>query len=327
MPFFRSLSKNTIKGYVNVSVLGGQTPNSEWEFLTNNSMAFMPYRSIPYQQYISKTSPSLANILKAEGYGTSALHSWYGSGYRRNVVYPLLGFDSFKSLENLSNPDYIRTYPSDLSTYKELINQYETRDQSKNFFNFTITMQNHSGYDIPGMDSTIFVGNDHEYPRLEQYLTLVKYSDSALEYLIDYFSNVEKPTIILFYGDHQPPYLDDAFYSDLNTHPENSYITPFVIWTNYDMPSKAINNTSLNYLSTLLLDAAGLKETPYMEFLKNFEKSIPLITGTGYTDVYGKQYSFDEDSPYNDLLNDYRILQYNNVFDYKNRVNGVFSVP
>ena len=54
MSYFNSLEENTIKGNTYVSVFGGQTPNSEWEFLTNNSMAFMPYRTVPYQQYIRK---------------------------------------------------------------------------------------------------------------------------------------------------------------------------------------------------------------------------------------------------------------------------------
>ena len=192
MPYFRSLQENTIKGFVTVSIWGGQTPNSEWEFLTNNSMAFMPYMTIPYQQFIREESPSLANVLKAQGYTANVIHPWNGSGYRRNTVYPLLGFDSFKSIEDFNYEDfeYIRTYPTDLSIYKQLINQYEKRDPDKNFFNFTITMQNHSGYDLPGLESTIFVGDDHKYPRLEQYLTLLKDSDDSLKYLIDYFNMV-----------------------------------------------------------------------------------------------------------------------------------------
>jgi len=79
MPYYRSLTKNAIKGNIYVSVLGGQTPNSEWEFLTNNSMAFLPYRTVPYQQYIHSKSPSLADVLKAQGYSANAVHPWYGS--------------------------------------------------------------------------------------------------------------------------------------------------------------------------------------------------------------------------------------------------------
>ena len=85
MSYFYSLEKNTIRGNTYVSVFGGQTPNLEWEFLTNNSMAFMPHRTVPYQQYIRKKSYSLATTLKAQGYVANAIHPWYGSGYRRNI--------------------------------------------------------------------------------------------------------------------------------------------------------------------------------------------------------------------------------------------------
>ena len=56
MPFIHSILRgevaNTISGYTDVSVLGGNTANSEFEFLTGNSMAFFPNGSVPYLQYI-----------------------------------------------------------------------------------------------------------------------------------------------------------------------------------------------------------------------------------------------------------------------------------
>ena len=90
IPYIRSLDKNTIKGNVHVSVFGATTPNTEWEFLTANSMAFVPYRTVPYQQYITRKSYSLATLLKEQGYSTYAMHSYYPQGYNRNIVYPLI---------------------------------------------------------------------------------------------------------------------------------------------------------------------------------------------------------------------------------------------
>ena len=329
MPFFRSLNENTIKGNVHVSVFGGSTPNSEWEFLTNNSMAFMPYRTIPYQQYIRGKSPSLATILKSQGYSTLAIHPWYASGYRRNIIYPLLGFDRFESIETLENLDYLREYPTDLSTYKELINFYENRNKEEHFFNFTLTMQNHSGYDLEGFDSTIFLTDLEDSPRAEQYLSLLKEADNALEYLIDYFSDCEEPTIILFFGDHQPPYLETEFWEYISEGSPDSklqYITPFMLWANYDIEENYVEYTSLNYLSLLLLDVAKLPTTPYMEFLRSIQKEIPVITGNDYIDSDGNYHFLDKDSEYSELLNKYQLLQYNNVFDYKNRINELFSI-
>ena len=41
LPFIHSLTKNTIKGKLYVSIEGANTANSEFEFLTGNSLAFL----------------------------------------------------------------------------------------------------------------------------------------------------------------------------------------------------------------------------------------------------------------------------------------------
>lgn len=97
MPYIHSVLsghiKNTISGYLNVSVLGGNTANTEFEFLTGNTMAFLPQGSVPYQQYLKRETPSLASHLKTLGYETVAMHPYNSTGWDRNKVYPLLGFD------------------------------------------------------------------------------------------------------------------------------------------------------------------------------------------------------------------------------------------
>lgn len=329
MSYFYSLDENTIRGNTYVSVFGGQTPNSEWEFLTNNSMAFMPYRTVPYQQYIKSKSYSLATTLKAQGYQANAIHPWYGSGYRRNAIYPLLGFDSFDSIETLKNLEYLRDYPTDLSTYKNIIEKFEQKDSNEKLFEFVVSMQNHSGYDLEGYDSTVFLTDIENCPRVEQYLSVMKESDNALQYLINYFENYNEKTIILFFGDHQPPYLEDEFWETIMENPDDEttkYITPFILWANYDIEEQYIDKISLNYLSILLLDIAGLNTTPYMEFLRNIQSEIPVITGNGYIDKNDTYYTYDTESPYSDILYKYQIVEYNNVFDSKNRINKFFEV-
>ena len=329
MSYFYSLKENTIRGNTYVSVLGGQTPNSEWEFLTNNSMAFMPYRTVPYQQYIRRSSFSLATTLKSQGYTANAIHPWYGSGYRRNAIYPLLGFDSFESLETLDNLEYLRKYPTDLSTYEHVIKEFKNKDKNKKIFDFVVTMQNHSGYDLDGYDSTVFLTDIENCPRVEQYLSVMKESDKALEYLISFFETYDEKTIILFFGDHQPPYLEDEFWQEIMEDPSNEntkYITPFILWANYDIEEQYIDKISLNYLSMLLLDTANLNTTPYMEFLRELQKELPVITGNGYIDNSGTYYTFEEENEYSELLNQYEIIQYNNVFDYRNRVDKFFTI-
>ena len=88
LPFLHSLqqgAENTVTGMLNVSVCGGNTADTEYEFLTGNTMAFLPQGSIPYQQYITKELPALPAYLASLGYETVATHPYYadaGTGIR-----------------------------------------------------------------------------------------------------------------------------------------------------------------------------------------------------------------------------------------------------
>ena len=103
MPFFRKLKENTIKGYTYSSVFGGNTANSEFEFMTGNTLAFLPDNSVPYQLFLRSKTAGLTHTLKNQGYSPCyALHPFYKTGYSRYKVYPLMGFDKFYTSDNFS---------------------------------------------------------------------------------------------------------------------------------------------------------------------------------------------------------------------------------
>ena len=77
------------------------TANIEFEALTGFSNAFLPYGSIPYQQYVRRKLPSLATFFNDEGYVTQALHPFGPWFWNRGAVYEAFGFDSFLSEEQL----------------------------------------------------------------------------------------------------------------------------------------------------------------------------------------------------------------------------------
>ena len=212
LSYFKSLKENTIKGNLHVSIFGATTPNSEWEVLTSNSMAFVPKRTVPYQQYVLRKSYSLASIFKELDYSTTAIHCYYPQGYNRNLAYPRLGFDKFYSMYELKDLTYIREYPDDISTYKNIIDIYENKGDKK-MFNFTLTMQNHGSYTDETFANTV-IAEDGKYPKLNQYLSLIKIADQSLKELLTYFENQEEPTIIVMFGDHQP-YVEDEFYNEM----------------------------------------------------------------------------------------------------------------
>lgn len=100
---FRTLD-NGVWGHAYTSVFGAGTSASEFEFLTGNSMAFLPSGSIPYQQYILDDAPSMASLLREAGYRTLAFHPGERTSWQRDRAYPRLGFDQFKCGEDMDVP-------------------------------------------------------------------------------------------------------------------------------------------------------------------------------------------------------------------------------
>lgn len=334
-PFFDSLTENTIRGYALSSVFGAKTPNSEWEFMTGNSMAFLPSGSVVYQQYISDTPTSIVSTLKNEGYTCVAMHPYYETGWSRNAVYPDLGFDEMHFIDDFDQTKVLREYITDQELYEKIVERYESRAANEDLFIMSISMQNHGGY-------TEKYDNFNEqvrmlgvnYPDVNQYLSLVHESDAALEYLISYFENVDDPVEIVFFGDHQPS-LSSSFYPYLNgkglsglteDELEALYTVPFFIWTNYESEEEKVEITSLDFLSTMALERAGIELPAYNQFLSDMMEVVPAINARGYYSQSAGGFLHIEDATGEEAewIRDYEILQYNNMFDKKGRSEVFF---
>lgn len=329
-PFYDSLEENTIKGHVLSSVFGAKTPNSEWEFLTGNSMAFLPSGSVVYQQYITDTPTSLVSNLKNIGYTCVAMHPYYDTGWSRNIVYPNMGFDETHFIDDFDQTKILRDYITDQELYEKIVDRYESKKSNEDLFIMSISMQNHGGYTekYDNFDEKARMLGIN-YPDVNQYLSLIHESDSALEYLISYFEKVDDPVEIVFFGDHQPS-LSSSFYPYLNgkglggltlSELENLYTVPFFIWTNYDSGKESVELTSLNYLSTLALERAGIALPAYNQFLADMMEEIPAVNSRGFYSKSQGKFLHVEDAAGEDAkwLKNYEILQYNNMFDKRNK--------
>lgn len=321
MPFMHKMQQgadHTITGYAQVSVCGGNTANSEFEFLTGNTMSFLPSGSIPYQQYITKDTPSLASYLASLGYETYAQHPYYASGWNREKVYPLLGFEHLNFIDDYANKTYVRKYVSDDADMQHIIDTYENKEDGKPAFIFNVTMQNHGGYTDAFSDLSEDVhATNYNSEVLDRYLSLIRLTDQSLEKLVDYFSNVDEKTVIVFFGDHQPSDTVAAQVQDSMLLPGESvpdeqlrkrYQVPYLVWANYDIDGATQQNTSLNYLSAEVLKAAGVPTDAYQNFLLDLQKSYPVMSAAGRTDAS------DADE---NMLSTYKKLQYYNLFETK----------
>lgn len=205
-PFLDSMDTNITKGYALSSVFGAKTPNSEWEFLTGNTMAYLPSGSVAYQQYVSGNTYSLVSTLESYGYNCVSMHPYYATGWSRNKVYPLLGFTQSYFIDDFDQSNIVREYITDEELYNKIIAQYEAKDPDEKLFIMSITMQNHGGYtdEYPNFTENVRMTNGY-YSDVNQYLSLVNTSDQALEKLINYFSNVDQKVEIVFFGVIQLP--------------------------------------------------------------------------------------------------------------------------
>ena len=329
-PFMDSLEENTIKGYALSSVFGAKTPNSEWEFMTGNSMAFLPEGSVVYQQYINSEPTSIVSTLKNLGYTCVAMHPYYETGWSRNQIYPTLGFDEMYFIDDFDQTRVIREYISDAELYDKIIERYENSPANEKLFIMGITMQNHGGYTetYENFEENYYkIGKS--YTDANQYFSLIRESDKALEKLITYFEQVEQPVEIVFFGDHQPS-LSSGFYPILNgkglsgltmEELEALYTVPFFIWTNYDSQEETIPITSLNFLSTMALQQAGIELPAYNQFLADLRKVVPAMNSRGYYSKEKETFCYIEDSAGEEAkwIGLYEALQYNSTFDKKDQ--------
>ncbi len=340
MPFIHSLQENTIHGYAYASVLGGGTANSEFEVLTGNSIALFPQNCIAFQVYLKNKMSSLVSVCADLGYqGLIAMHPYYASNYGRLTAYPLLGFQIYLSQSDFpKDAPRIRNYISNQAVNGMIIQQYEEAKASSNqpFFLYTMTMQNHSSYkkNPVNLQDTVKLSG-HSDAEAEQYLNLIKHSDEAFEELTGYFSQVDDPTVILYLGDHQPNMNTDFLNSITDGTYQNwdeeemmkRYAIPFILWSNYDLPAKEYEKTSMNFLQSILFENCNLPMTGYQKYLLDFAEEVPVFTANGYWGANGSFYTKDDaSSPYYKTVQDYCSLIYNNMKDIKNRPEGFYEL-
>lgn len=336
MPFYYSLDKNVTKGKVIVNGYGGITCNSEFEFLTGISMAYMPSSSYPYLQYINRDIRTIIGDLDSALYRKDYIHPYIASNYKRSYVYPFLGFDTFydglsfstqdsysEEYDERNKPieyegvDLVRGFISDETTYDKVIELYENKADNERLAEFIITMQNHGGYDDDDSGSLVDIKSGTGLNDVDLYLSLIKKSDEALKKLVEYFSKADEDTVIVFFGDHRP-YLSGKELKSFENDMERDlayYSTPFLIWTNFETKTEYIDYLSLNYLSVIMKEKAQMSFSKFDKFLMELYEKYPIISNMFMIDSendYNAKYDLTKDP----LLVDYGILIYYALFDW-----------
>lgn len=337
-PFLHSMEENTVRGWMYSPVTGGGTASVEFEYLTGFSTVFQPPHTVAYQLYAEEGMPSLAALAGSVGYDSTAFHPYKSSGWNRPIVYEDMRFDHQLYEEDVTDPYLVRRYVSDQSDY-EMLYSITDREEGDPAFIFNVTMQNHSSYaqGWNNLEKTVTLSTEQRTAdtTAEQYLALMRASDDALRDLITHYERSSEPTMIVFFGDHQPP-LKNAFYEQLYGKPLDQrtteevlkqYATPFFLWTNYDIQEREDVVLSPNYLGVLTAQAAGLPLTGFMKFLSRLYEELPVITPVGLITGDGQAVKREElTGEQQEWLLAYETLNYCGIVDLDEEVRPMFCL-
>jgi len=305
-------------------------------------MALLPRNSIAYQFFVKPETFSMVSTLKNQGYRAVAMHPYPGDNWNRRNCYNNMGFDEFWDEEQYQGSEIARNYVTDKADYDKIIELVEAKENPEDkLFVFNVTMQNHGGYDVTfdNFEQRVWLTGDLEgkYPKVDQYLSLMKASDEAFEYLLEYFSSYDEPTMIVMFGDHQPA-VENEFFEDvsgiLNSEmPRDKqimwYETPFYVWTNYHIQEEEVGRLSAVYLGSHVLDLANVKITPYDAFLVELSETIPVVHFLGCYTSDGGFYRWNDaetgNYPFTEQLVKYEMLVYNHSID-TNEMQKLYQV-
>ena len=322
--YYNSLPDTLVRGTMLASVTGGGTANSEFEFLTGATTAFVGVGKIPYQLYQMSDVDSLAKDLKELGYVATAMHPQNPVNYHRDKIYQQLGFGEFLSIDDFGDAPYYHNGVCDYVTYDKILELLRTDERPQ--FIFDVTMQNHGGYEIgsvPAEELTNYWvegASENTNAMLNTYLTCINASDRDLEYFINELRNIGRPVVLVFFGDHQPSIatsLNDELYpqEDTASHAFRVHQSTYFVWANYEIAGNnelnVYDTVGANEIAAIALNKIGAPLTDHQKALLATRSDVPSINVAGYLGADGLRYDLEsEDSPYTSTIDKLQRVQY-----------------
>ena len=301
--YFNSIDDALVRGQLTVSTYAGGTCNTEFEFLTGNTLGYLGKGAYPYTLYDLSTTDNLASQLSSLDYDTCAIHPNLGTNWNREGIYAGFGFDEFLTIDEFEDAPQFHSGVTDAATYEEVLERL--RGSSKPQFIFDVTMQNHSSYDQGNIDPGLLRDYEPDYlnesqaAELNEYLACIDASDRDLEWFIGELRKLDRPVLLVFFGDHQASVsaaVNDAMFPDEadQTHGTRMYLTNYLVWANYDVAgagSIRVEEASSSTLGALALDAVGAPLSGYQEAQLGARLLMPTISALSYTDVEDRHHA------------------------------------
>ncbi|MEO6801273.1 MAG: LTA synthase family protein [Rhodanobacter sp.] len=284
-PNLRRLSAHGISGKLHVPTFGGGTIRTEFEVLTGLSLRYFDNLQFPYLQMSHKSVPSVVRTLEAHGYSTLALHGNDPAFWNRTAAFKAIGFERFLSKSEFpaDAPDDGK-YMADSAMTDKIMSLL--KDSGPPRFIFAISIEAHGPYDVEPAHvaerdaipvPAEITGRDKL--EMQTYLYHVKHADAELGRLVDWLAKRQRPSLVLFYGDHLPA-LANNFQSSGFVDGKDM-LSQAGVWLLVDPHAKGRGtheDTAAWLLPGQLLAEAGIHDDPYFALTQLVGPKLAALT-------------------------------------------------
>lgn len=316
MPVLHELEKKYPSGLMYSLDYGGGTANIEFESLTGLTNYWV--NTVPYTALIPKAGeiPSIASMLTAQNYVSTAIHPYNNGMYKRNIALANEGFHSFISDTEMKNQEHDgkSEYINDRSAYKETYDLLKSTD--KNQVLALITMQNHTPYNADTYEELQFtITNDNlSEERKSQIATYYQSLHNSDQYLGEFIQNLEqldKKVVVLFYGDHSAGLFDITNDNEVKEVRDLSRVTPYFIYANFDYRFNDLHlpTTTPNCMVNTTLNMFNYQKDAIHYLLDDVCAEEPILTAT---------YLEDKTLSDSKILKQYELVTYDILSGKKN---------
>lgn len=327
IPATQQIMAETIAGRMYAHSYGGGTSTMEFESLTGQSVGLLrPQVTSPYQMFVTDRPgyPSTVGAFSELGHHTVAIHAYNLHMYKRPEVYRSFGFDDVVDDVAMQSQQRIDTsrFISDQAAFAEVLHHLDRREEPA--FVHLATMQNHGPHHDSYVDPIdVDLPDPAKAAEFGQYARGLAHSDAAMTDFLAALRTRDRPTIVVFYGDHHPGiYGDDVL---AGNDPDALVRTPFFVWNSQSNEAQSVPAIGPAMFLPLVYEAADAPVPPYVALLDEVRRSVPVIQHGRVLNADGEPVDLshlDEDTTA--LLEDLRLVQYDSAVGERHAVDRMW---
>lgn len=337
VPEIDEIRKNNTSGLMLSSGYGGGTANIEYGVETSWDLQLFDFSmTTPFTQVVMKSNynSSVVDLFKRK----NAIHPFLGTFYQRREAYKRFGFQTFRTTDGTGKNEKLKyqkkIQKSDLvgddEAYKNVLWQLN-KEKRGQFINLA-TMQNHLPFtdkynEYPFEASGKAVANPERKEQVKHYMQGISLTSKYTKDFLAQLDQYQRPITVVWYGDHLPGIYDG---DNMNDYYVPLHETDYFIYSNKyardhgDSVGKQTDHVQVvspNSFTALALKQMNQKVSPFYAMMTQVTEQLPAQSrGNNDTSdgllVDSQNKVLQEKNltkKQMELLNDYRLVQYDNT--------------